>query len=250
MAFCLLLPGLSPAQDVAHEPGWQSVAMQFLSAQLEERWADAAIQLVEEEREPWLSKQQWLSKKAVAVRAAWPEDVRQREADRVRRELERLAVSVLTCEKTPELGEGMHRVRIDPDGRSYRFLRMRHDAQGWGVVTHARALDAEQRRTVSAYMQAMDQGLWEEAEAWVANVSLPRFAGYRMEVEAYLNASPAVAKAFAQQAELRRDEWPEAMYSATAEGEYILVVQVEFPNATKSACELILVDDTWRILHR
>lgn len=250
MTWCggmLLLMGGTQAQECPE--GWMPVAREFLSAQLEDRWEDGAQQVVERERSVWRDWHVWDAQRLAERLDRLPSAVRDREAEQERRERNRLEVSVFTCEPIDALA-GRYRVRVDPDGRSFKVLQMELGDGGWGVVTRNAPLDSEQRRTATAYFQAVDARDWDKAEAWVAKRSIPRFKGYQLEVETFLKGSAVMAQSQAAQAELRLAEWDSGFLRAERESEDILVVHMEFPTATTLSCEMVAVDGTWRILHR
>ena len=240
------------AQDVDVCPaGWKDVVQSHLVAVAEERWEDAASFLLEEEQTPWLEWQRWNAVKLERTLSEMDEALRERHAEEVRQKRNRLEVSVFSCEFRGTEDASAYRVRVDPDGRSFRMLNVRHHPEaGWRVETRHAALDAEQRRMVTAYMQALDELRWEEAEAWVAASAMPRFQGYRMEVENYLRASEFLMTSRMEMAEVRRSEWPSVMLWAEKESEDILVVHAEFTQVPALACEMIREGGTWRILHR
>ena len=229
--------------------GWESVAREYLSAQLEGRWDVGAKQVVLREREAWLAWNQWQEARTASRMANLPDAARERQAEEKRREGNRLGVSVFPCEPMDALA-GRYRVRVDPDGRSFKILTMELEGEVWGVVTRTALLDAEQRRTATAYFQAVDAREWDKAEAWVAQHAIPRFKQYQLEVEAFLKGSPVIESGQAAQAELRRAEWDRGFLRAEKEGADILVVHMEFPSATTLSCEMTFVDGAWRILHR
>ena len=235
------------AQECPH--GWEPVAREFLEAQLDGRWADAARQVVEAEQQAWLEWHAWDGKRQANRLAAMPEALQEREADNQRREANRLGVSVYTCETVDALA-GRYRIRVDPDGRSFKVLNLALESTGWGVVTRNVPLGAEQRRTATAYFRAVDAREWEKAEAWVAKSAIPRFKGYQLEVETFFKGSPVMESGFTAQAELRAAEWAEGFVRAEEVEDGIRVVHMEFPSATSLSCEMTAVDGTWRVLHR
>ena len=250
MTWCggmLLLMGGIQAQECPE--GWMPVAREFLSSQLEERWEDGAAQVVDLEQEVWLDWHRWEADRLALRLAQMAETVQEREAEQKRRERNRLEVSVFTCEPLDALS-GRYRIRVDPDGRSFKVLTLELEPGGWGVVTRNVPLNAEQRRTATAYFQAVDARDWDKAEAWVAQRSIPRFKGYQLEVETFLNGSPVMESGQAAQAELRQAEWDSGYLRAEQESDDILVVHMEFPTATTLSVEMTAVDGTWRILHR
>jgi len=229
--------------------GWESAARKYLSASLDGRWEEGVLQVVPREREAWMAWNQWNEARLVTRLSSMSETVLEREAEEKRREANRLSVSVFTCEPLDAMA-GRYRIRVDPDGRSFKVLTMELEQGQWGVVTRTASLDAEQRRTATAYFQAVDARNWEQAEAWVAQSAIPRFKGYQLEVETFLKGSPVMESGQAAQAELRRAEWDAGFLRAEWAQDDIIVVHMEFPTATTLSCEMTLVDDTWRILHR
>ena len=83
--------------------GWEPVAREFLEAQLDGRWADAAHQVVASEQQAWQEWHAWDEKRLANRLAAMPQAVQEREADNQRREANRLRVSVYTCEPVDAL---------------------------------------------------------------------------------------------------------------------------------------------------
>lgn len=240
------------AQDVDVCPaGWKAPVQSHLVAVAEGRLDDAAAFLLNEEQEPWLEWQRWNAAKLDRTLAAMSEALRERHAEEERRKRDRLEVSVYSCEARGGDNADAYRVRVDPDGRSFRVLNVRHDArEGWRLETRHVALDAEQRRMITAYLQALDELRWDEAEAWVAASAIPRFKGYRLEVENYLRASEFLMTSRKEMAENRQSEWPGVMLWAEKETDDILVVHAEFLTSPSLACEMVREGGTWRILHR
>lgn len=230
--------------------GWQDVALRFLRAELHEDATAAAALVVPEERAVWAEWKSWEWERLARRLAAMAEPVQQRAVAEKEKALAMLDVAHCSCQAVGDHAPNRYRVQVDPDGRSYRSVNMVMQEGDWWVYTAARRLDAEQQRVVTAYTKAMDEGRWEEAEAWVARQALPRFAGYRAEVTAFLLGSSVYAEARKRQAELRAEEWEEMMLRAAVDEEGILVVYVEFPNAQEVSCELLEVDGAWRIMHR
>ena len=228
-------------------PGWEGVAREFLGSRLESNWEEAALCVVPGEQQSWLDWQKWSENKLEVTLAALPQDIQARHHKEVERERARLEVSNCTCDP---VANGDFRIRIDPDGRSYQFLTMRLETSVWHVVTRMVELDLESTEMVKAYMQASDARRWEEAEAWVAQSSRSRFAGYRAEVEMFLSSSEWLTNGRKEQAELRVAEWGEGQMRAEQLTEDMLEVHMEFPSAEPMSCELLRVDESWRILLR
>ena len=90
--------------------------------------------------------------------------------------------------------------------------------EGWQVETRHVLLDAEQRRMVTAFMQAVDERRWEEAEAWMAEEAMPRFKGYQLEVETFLKGSAFLSETRkGRSPTLRETEWEDVMLWAERE---------------------------------
>lgn len=244
----VLFPKLLPAQECGE--GWRDVASSFVGAELRHEASVAARWVVASERLDWAAWKEWEWDRMSRRVEAMPEPVQERARLEQEQTLEALAVSVFTCQPSPTGEVGRYLVRIDPDGRSYRTLDMVQEGGDWFVRTGTTVLDAEQRRVVTAYWQAMDEGRWDEAEAWVARQALPRFRGFRLEVERFLAGSAAIAEAREQRAAKRAAEWEQMFIRAQVDEEGIIVVSAEFPDAEGLASELIEVDGAWRILHR
>lgn len=228
--------------------GWEAVAREHLLCRSEGKWEEAAAHVVLDERTIWQEWQEWSEVKLQKNLAAMSEELQERHDKQVQRDRARLEVSVMTCAAGVD---GDYRIRVDPNGRSFQFLTMRHDEdQGWQVATRMVALDLEQEQTLTFYLQAVDDRKWEEAEAWVAQVSRPRFAGYRTEVEMFLSANEILTNNRKKEAALRKEEWPQSQWRAERLADNMLEVHVEFPSAPPLACEMVEVDGIWRILHR
>lgn len=230
--------------------GWKEVAQPFLASVLDEDVEGAALRVHPQEREAWSAWKAWEWERLNRRISAMPEPVQERAVKERAQEVQRLEVSVYTCQPSPVGVPDQYLVKADPDGRTYKTLNLTLDDGDWWVTTSTVTIDAEQLRVVTAYMTAVDENRWEEAEAWVARQALPRFAGYRLEVESFLTGNEAFAQARANRVAERKKEWGEMFVRAVQAEEGIIVVHVEFPNATELSCEIIEVDGTWRILHR
>lgn len=244
-----LVPALAQDVDLC-PPGWEETARAYLAASMEGDYEKAASYVKESERQAWLGLHVWRQAKSNRSMAAMEPDALARMEQEKARKRERLDVSQCLCEKRK--GEdGAYRVRVDPDGRSFSMLNLHHsDGAGWRVETRHTPLDGEQMRMATAFLQALDDLKWEEAEAWVAEESMPRFQGYRAEVEAFLKGGALISESRERRAALRAQEWNEAMLWARADQDGVVVVQAEFPTATKVSCEMRELDGAWRILMR
>ena len=246
----LFLPfGLrSSAQDVDVCPdGWAAVSNAFLKSRLESNLEQAVAHVLPQEQKAWMEWQQWSAMKLKTTIMALPEEVQARHKKETERDIKRLEVSNYTCQQKDD---GSYSVRVDPDGRSYQFLTLCQHENDWRVSTGIVALDLESIEMVKAYMMALDARSWEEAEAWVAQAARPRFAWYRNEVEMFLSSSAMLQERRAVQAKLRIEEWPNGQMRAERLSEDMLEVKVEFPTAASFACELVQVENTWRVLLR
>ena len=230
--------------------GWKEVAQPFLAAVLDQDVEGAALRVHPQEREAWSAWKAWEWERLDRRISEMPEPVQERAVKERVQEVQRLEVSVYTCQPSPVGVPDQYLVKADPDGRTYKTLKMTLDERGWWVTTSTVSLNAEQLRAVTAYFTAVDENRWEEAEAWVARQALPRFAGYRLEVESFLTGSETFAQARANRVADRKKEWGDMFVRAVQADEGIIVVHVEFPTATELSCEMIEVDGTWRILHR
>lgn len=230
--------------------GWKEVAQPFLAAVLNQDVEGAALRVHPEEVEAWSAWKTWEWERLNRRISAMPVPVQERAQEERAQAEQRLEVSVYTCQPSPVGLQDQYLVKADPDGRTFKTLNLTLDDGDWWVVTSTVILDAEQLRVVTAYMTAMDENRWEEAEAWVARQCLPRFAGYRLEVESFLTGSETFAQARANRVAIRKKEWGDMFVRAVQADEGVLVVHVEFPTATELSCEMIEVDGTWRILHR
>lgn len=230
--------------------GWNEMVPVFLSAQLDRDAAAAARQVRPVERTTWEEWKTWSWQRDRERLSAMPVPVQERAAQEEARARARLEVSQLTCDAIDGGKEGRYRVRVDPDGRSYQFVEMILEDGEWWVHTGMHAITAEQRRMVTAYLKAVDEGLWEEAEAWVARSALTRFRTYRKEVELFISGSTAMAQGVRTTADQRRAEWDSLFLWADRVEDEVVVVHAEFPTATALAVEMTEVDGAWRILHR
>jgi len=240
------------AQDVDACPdGWEEAARSYLTAHLDGKFERAASFVVEDERQAWLEWQEWRQEKLERTWAGMAPELLERQAEEKESKRNRLMVSHCLCERRTGDGDGAYRIRIDPDGRSFRILNMRHgDDGGWAVETRHVMLDGERAAMAKAFMRAVDERRWEEAEVWVATSAKPRFKGYQLEVEAYLNGSELIGEANRKQSALRVEEWPDAMLWAVREDDGVVVVHAEFRTAMTLSCELVEVGDSWRVLMR
>lgn len=232
------------------EEGWKEVAQSFLQAELAQDVDGVAKGVLPSEQKAWATWKSWEWERLNRRISEMPEAVQKRAVTEREEEQRRLEVSLFTCEPAHDGKPDAYMVRIAPDGRSFRTLRMVREQGDFWVSTGLVVLNAEQRRVVTAYWEAVDGDRWNEAEAWVARQSLPRFRGYQLEVQRFLAGSDVLAEARKSRAAQRTTEWDRMFIRATKEEEDILVVRGEFPTATELDCELIQVDGTWRILHR
>ena len=230
--------------------GWKEIASDFVRLELERDAQGAAAFVLPEERAGWGAWKEWEWARLARNISEMPEPVQERARNERAEALGRLEVSSFTCQPSPTGVADSYLVRIDPDGRSYRTVDMVEQEGSWFVRTGTTALDAEQMRVVTAYWMAADELRWDEAEAWVARQALPRFQGYRLEVERFLSGSPAFAGTRERQAEQRQEEWDEKFIRAQVMEDGIVVVSAEFPSAKGLSSEMIQVDGAWRILHR
>jgi len=230
--------------------GWKEVSQSFLEATALQDAPGASRWVHPDERESWVPWKAWEWERLERRIAAMPEAVQEKAAQERAEALKRIQVSAFTCQPSPVGLSDQFLVRVDPDGRTYQSLNLVRDEGEWWVTTSFLTLNAEQIRVVTAYLQAVDENRWEEAEAWVARQALPRFAGYRLEVESFLSGSDVFAQARADRVEKRKMEWDDMFLRAVQDEEGVIVVHLEFPSATELTCELIEVDGTWRILHR
>lgn len=229
--------------------GWKEKVPAFLSAQLDRDAVAAALLVSPSERKDWEEWKIWSWQRDRERLAGMAPPVQERAAAELARDRARLEVSQYTCD--PIGGEqGRYRVRVDPDGRSYQFVELVLEQGTWWIHTGMHAMSAEQRRVVTAYLSAVDDGRWEEAEAWVARSALTRFKGYRAEVEVYMAGSEVMAEAVRTAAAQRRAEWDSMFLWADRVEEGVVVVHAEFPTAQSLAVEMTEVDGAWRILHR
>jgi hypothetical protein len=231
-------------------PGWKPVVTSFLRHQAERDAVDAAVFVAPDERAAWTSWRTWDWDRLRQRLAEMPEAVQLRDREESARKLQQLEVSVLTC-RALEVGNGnRYMAQVDPDGRSFQSIALRLEEGQWFVHTAAKLLDAEQRRVVTAYLKAIDEEKWDRAEAWVAKQALPRFSAYRSEVHAFLTGNAEFSEARNNRAAMRAEEWSAMKLWSRIEDDGVMVVSAQFPTAPELACELIQVDETWRILHR
>lgn len=237
------------AQDVDVCPGgWEAVARTHLLTSLDGDFETAAAFVLEDERQAWLEWQSWKQEKLTRTLTGMAPELQERQAAEMARQRQQFAVSHCLCEPKEE---GGYRVRIDPDGRSFRVLNMQHGPEeGWQVETRHVLLDGEQRRMVTAFMRAVDERRWEEAEAWMAEEAMPRFKGYQLEVETFLKGSAFLSETRKQQSTLRETEWEDAMLWAEREPDGVVVVHAEFRTAASLSCEMRELDGVWRTLMR
>lgn len=237
------------AQDLDVCPvGWEEAANSFLEAELEERLEAAAGWVHPDERVGWTEWKAFEWSRRAARLKAMSEPVQERAAREHGQAVARLEVAQFLCAAAAE--PGVFRVTMDPNGRNLRTINMVHEEGRWWVRTGSVRLDAEQQRVVTAYLAAVDEDRWDEAEAWVARQALPRFKGYRIEVEHFLSGSPVFAEGRVTKALKRKDEWADMHLRSELESDGIIVVHAEFPTAESVACELVEVDGAWRILMR
>lgn len=244
----LCLPWVG-AQDVDVCPdGWEAAVRTHLVASLDGDFEAAASFVLAEERQAWLEWQVWKEKKLSGTLAGMAPELQERQAAELARQRQQLEVSHCLCEQKKE---GGYRVRIDPNGRSFRVLNMQHGPdEGWQVETRHVLLDGEQRRMVTAFMRAVDERRWEEAEAWMAEEAMPRFKGYQLEVETFLKGSAFLSETRQQQSTLRETEWEDVMLWAEREPDGVVVVHAEFRTAASLSCEMRESDGVWRTLMR
>ena len=244
----LCLPWME-AQDVDVCPdGWEQVVRKHLAASLDGDFKAAAACVVEDEQEVWLEWQEWRQEKLGRTLASMSPELRERQANERDRQRRQLEVSHCLCEQKKE---GGYRVRVDPDGRSFQVLNMTYgDDSGWRVETRHVGLDGEQKRMATAYMRAVDERRWEEAEAWMAEEAMPRFKGYQLEVETFLKGSAFLSETRKQQSTLRETEWEDVMLWAVREPDGVVVVHAEFKTASSLSCEMRESGGVWRTLMR
>ena len=240
------------AQDVDLCPGgWEDAVRAHLVAKLDRDFEAAASHLVEVEQQAWLDWQLWKEEKLMRTLGGMSPELQQRHAEELQRERDRLDVSHCTCEPRAGEGEGSFRVRIDPDGRSFKVINMVHSEEsGWQVQTRHVMLDGEQARMATAFMRAVEEREWELAKAWVSTSALPRFEGYALEVETFLKSSDFLRDSRAEQATARAVEWPDAMLWAERQEDGVMVVHAEFQSLPSLSCEMVEVGDGWRVLMR
>lgn len=244
--------GNAEAQGVDNQcpEGWKPVVEQFLAAESDRDVLASSQAVLPSQREVWKEWKAWEWTRAAQRLSQMPEDVQSRAKAERMKARERLTVSNFSCRIQTSGADTTYLVQVDPDGRSYRHVRTAREGWVWGVETSLHALSAEQKRVVTAYFQAVDENRWEEAEAWVARASLPRFSGYRAEVAAFLSGNESIAQSRSNQVADRAAEWEEMFLRATVEEDGVWVVQAEFPTAVKLSCEMMEVDGAWRVIHR
>jgi hypothetical protein len=251
---CLLMMQIGHlfAQDVDRCPsGWEEVVRAHLVAKLDRNFEAAASHLVKAEQQAWLEWQLWKEEKLMRTLGGMAPELQQRHAEDVQQERDRLDLSHCTCEPRAGEGEGNFRVRVDPDGRSFKVINMVHSLEtGWRVQTRHVMLDGEQARMATAFMRAVEERNWELAKVWVVESALPRFEGYTLEVETFLKGSEFLRESRAEQAAARDAEWPDVMLWAERQMDGVMVVHAEFQNLPGLSCEMVLVDGGWRILMR
>ena len=240
------------AQDVDVCPlGWEDVVRLHLEAKLDRDFELAASHLLEGEQQAWLDWQLWKEKKLVRTLGGMAPELQQRYAEDLQREREQLDVSHCTCEPRAGEGKGSFRVRVDPDGRSFKVINMIHsEDSGWRVQTRHVLLDGEQMRMATAFMRAVEERQWELAKAWVLESALPRFEGYILEVETFLKGSDFLSKSRVEQAAARAVEWPDAMLWAERQVDGVMVVHAEFQSLPSLSCEMVEVGEGWRVVMR
>lgn len=248
----LLMNSSMNAQDVDVCPsGFEEVAFGYFTAVLEEDFTTAAGWVLESEREAWLEWQEWRKDRLDLMLSAMDTELQLRHVQERRKELDKLDVSHCVCEQRRGKGVDAFRVRVDSDGRGFRVLNMRHsEGVGWGVETGHVRLDGEQSRMVTAFMRAVDERRWSEAEVWVEAHAVPRFQGYQAEVENYLQASPLLTEVRNNQIALRDKEWSDVMLWAERESDQIFTIHAEFKTAQPLSCEIVESAGVWRVLMR
>lgn len=240
------------AQGVDHQcpEGWQPAVEQFLAAEADRDAMASSQAVLPSQREVWKEWKAWEWARAEQRLSQMSEDVQSRAAAERKKARARLEVSNFSCRIQLSGADTTYLVQVDPDGRSYRHVKVAREGTVWGVQTGLHVLSAEQKRVVTAYFEAVDEDRWEEAEAWVARSSLPRFAGYRAEVTAFLSGNESIAQTRTNQVADRAAEWEEMFLRATVEEDGVWVVEAAFPTAVKLSCELMQVDGAWRVIHR
>ncbi len=249
----LFLWGLTVnAQDVDVCPsGFDEVALDYLTALLQEDLERASGWVLESEREAWIEWQEWSQDKLDLRISNLDPQLKLRHDEEQRKEFEKLAVSHCACEHRSDQGADAFRVRVAPDGRGFRILNMRYgERMGWRVETGHVRLDGEQSRMATAFMRAVDERRWTEAEAWVAAVAIPSFQVYQEKVEHYLQSSPVLGEARQNQIELHDSEWEDVMLWAERESDQLFIVHAEFKTAESLSCEIVEIEGVWRVLMR
>ena len=251
---CLLAfaGGKALAQGVDNDcpEGWNSVVEQFLAAEADRDAVASSQAVLPSQREVWKAWKSWEWARASERLSQLPADVQSRaKAERMKARRQWM-VSNFSCQIQASGTDTTYLIQVDPDGRTYRHVVVAQEDMVWGVETRLQPLSAEQKRVVTAYFRAVDEDRWEEAEAWVARASLPRFAGYRAEVTAFLSGSESIMQSRSNQVAHRAAEWNEMFLRATVEEDDVWVVQAEFSSAVKLSCEMMEVDGAWRVIHR
>jgi|GEM_PF-974567 len=249
----LFLSGLTVnAQDVdVCPPGFDEVALDYLTALLQEDVKTASGWVLASEREAWVEWQEWKNDKFDLRISNMDPQLKLRHDEERRQELKNLAVSHCACEQRSGEGSNAFRVRVAPDGRGFRILNMRHDERlGWRIETGHVRLDGEQSRMATAFMRAVDERRWTEAEAWVAAVAIPSFQVYQEKVEHYLQSSPVLGEGRQNQIALHDSEWGDVMLWAERESDQLFIVHAEFKTAESLSCEIVESDGVWRVLMR
>lgn len=240
------------AQDVDVCPtGFDEVALEYLTALLQDDLKTASGWVLETEREVWVEWQEWKNDKLDLRLSNMDPQLKLRHDEEHRQELKNLAVSHCACEQRSGEGENAFRVRVAPDGRGFRILNMRYGEQmGWRIETGHVRLDGEQSRMATAFMRAVDERRWTEAEAWVAAIAIPNFQVYQEKVEHYLQSSPVLGEARQNQIELHDSEWGDVMLWAERESNQLFIVHAEFKTAESLSCEIAEIEGVWRVLMR
>ena len=240
------------AQDVDVCPsGFDEVALDYLTALLQEDLETASGWVLELEREAWIEWQEWKNAKLDLRISNLDPDLKIRHDEERRKELEKLAISHCACEHRNGEGSDAFRVRIAPDGRGFRILNMRYEERlGWRIETGHVRLDGEQSRMATAFMRAVDERRWAEAEAWVAAIAIPNFQVYQEKVEHYLQSSPVLGEARQNQVALHDREWGDVMLWAERESDQLFIVHAEFQTAESLSCEIVEIEGVWRGLMR
>ena len=228
------------AQDVDVCPkGWEAAARTHLVASLDGDFEAAASFVLEEERQAWLEWQVWKEEKLTHL-AGWPE-VAERQAANWSD-----SVNSWRCHCLCEQKEEVAIASGSASGGLPGAQRQHGPDEGWQVETRHVLLDGEQRRMVTAFMRAVDERRWEEAEAWMAEEAMPRF-GVQLEVETFLRGSAfRVDEAAVDPA---GDRWKTSCCGPSA-SRCGVVVHAEFRTAASLSCEMRESDGVWRTLMR